>query len=722
MAKPTAEDQEFFASCLAGLEEELSEELKSIGIRRTRPLGGGVAFFGGAEDAMRACLWSRIASRVLAVEGRTDAANADELYEGVRALYWEDILPTKKTFAVRAHGANDNLRNTHFTEMRVKDAICDRLDNLRGVRPQVDTANPDLTIDVRIHDARATISIDLSGAPLNKRAYFGKNAGSEMPLLCSYAAGLLALAGWRELSTQGYRFIDGGRAGDAHAKENDRARGAKTRDLSVLEREARAVVGDEAPGAARSTWGFMSWGRFDRDAWDALLDEADERAEAAQARVRAADAAREKDAPALVAAVLIDPENEDAASAQRDAAFVRAAATAPERSVFACVGGEGAAARFNVPAARTVQLGRGRIRIAARVFYRAPEAPETVTVPDAFGGADHTVDVFDSASAQFASRLRKMYKERRKWAKRDGATCYRIYDADLPEYACAIDLYAGAGPDAGRTFVHVAEYAPPASIDEDKARRRMADVLALVPVVLGVPAENVFSKTRRRERGGGQYREARAKSFVATVEEDGSLFEVDLSGYLDTGLFLDHRDTRRMVGEMASGADFLNLFAYTGTASVHAAACGARTTCTVDLSATYLDWARRNMANNGFSGRAHRFERDDAMHWITEARRARRQFDLIFVDPPTFSNSKAMGRRTWDVQRDHVELLIGVSRLLSPEGQAVFSCNLRTFKPNLDELAKYGVEMEDITARTIPHDFERNPRIHKCYLVRHVKR
>ncbi len=710
-------DFEFFASCLAGLEDQLALELKGLGVKRTRPLGGGVAFYGPAKLALKVCLWSRLASRVLAIEGRFDAKDADELYEGVRALYWEDILPLKKTFAVRARGMNANLRNTHFTEMRVKDAVCDRLDNLRGVRPSVDTAHPDLVIDVRVHDERATVSVDLSGKPLNKRAYFGKRAGSEMPLLCSYAAALLSFAGWGDLAARGYRFVDAARADGgtgAAAGASPRKAASAKREMTILEREARAIALDEAPGAARSEWGFMSWGRFDEGEWNALLDEADDRAERAQAAYREAA----PDAPELLAAVIVDPENEDATSTALDSAFVRAAAKAPAGSVFALVGGEGAAERFGDDPEVFEKIGHGRIRIKARVFAGAPEAPETVTVPDAFGGAEHVVDVFDSASAQFASRLRKVYKERRKWAKRDGCTCYRVYDADLPEYSAAIDIYSGAGDFSGKTYVHVAEYAAPSSVDEGKARRRMADILTLTPVVLGVPPENVFSKTRRRERGGGQYRDAGSKPFVIDVEEDGSLFEVDLAGYMDTGLFLDHRDTRRMVGEMAEGKDFLNLFAYTGTASVHAAACGARTTCTVDLSATYLDWARRNMANNGFSGRAHRFERADVMRWITEARRERRQFDLVFVDPPTFSNSKAMGKRTWDVQRDHVELLIGVSRLLTRGGEAVFSCNLRTFKPNVEELAKYGVEIEDITARTIPHDFERNPRIHKCYLVR----
>ena len=527
-----------------------------------------------------------------------------------------------------------------------------------------------------------------------------------MPLLCSYAAALLAYAKWGERAGEGFRFVD--------ALAESRGEDEKSRGLSVLEREARAIVLDEAPGAARSRWGFSSWGRFDEETWNALLDEADERAERAQESLRPLDAS----APQLVAAVLIDPANDNAVSAAGDAAFVRAAADAPARSVFACIGGEGAAERFGAEPSLCEELGRGRVSIKVRLFDTPPAAPVTIVVPDMFGGAEHVVDVHDETSSQFASRLRKVYKERRKWARREGVSCYRVYDADLPGYAAAIDLYAGAGEDEGKTFVHVAEYAAPSSIDELKARHRMSDILAITPVVLGVPPERVFSKTRRRDRGGSQYRDAGERSFVATVEEDGSLFEVDLAGYVDTGIFLDHRDTRHMVGEMAAGGDFLNLFAYTGTATVHAAACGARTTCTVDMSATYLDWARRNMANNGFSGRAHRFERADVMQWITSARRDRRLFDLVFVDPPTFSNSKSMGRRTWDVQRDHVELLIGVSRLLREGGRAVFSCNLRTFKPDFESLDKYGVEIEDITAQTIPHDFERNPRIHKCFIVR----
>ena len=375
------------------------------------------------------------------------------------------------------------------------------------------------------------------------------------------------------------------------------------------------------------------------------------------------------------------------------------------------------------------------------MFDEPPRRPAVIAVANPAGGADIPVEVNDPAAVQFASRLRKVARERRKWAAREGVACYRLYDADVPEYACAIDLYEGAAEAEGELYAHVAEYAPPKSVDPEQVRARFEDVLALVPVVLGIPPEHVFSKSRLRAKGGGQYRDAGGRRFVTHTSEDGLICEIDLGGYLDTGIFLDHRVTREMVGKMAAGKRFLNLFAYTGVATLHAAAGGAKETTTVDLSQTYLDWAARNLASNGFAfevadkpnrrdrtdggssrgrrgGAANKLVRADVTRWIAEARRRRDCYDLIFVDPPTFSNSKAMGRRTWDVQRDHVELLISVSRLLADGGVAVFSCNLRTFKPAIEELGRCGVELEDITARTIPHDFERNPRIHKCYLVR----
>ena len=310
-----------------------------------------------------------------------------------------------------------------------------------------------------------------------------------------------------------------------------------------------------------------------------------------------------------------------------------------------------------------------------------------------------------------------MAKERRKWARKNDISCYRIYDADLPDFSVAIDRYDGVWKSEGESCLIVAEYQAPKSIDPEKAEARFRDAVAIASAVSGIPSGRVFAKTRRREKGGGQYVDQQKDGYLMYTQEAGNVLEVDMGSYLDTGIFLDHRVTREMVGGMAEGKRFLNLFSYTGTCTVHAAVGGAASTLTVDLSQTYLDWAKRNMALNGCEGPEHRFERADVLQWMVNAVKQGRQFDLIFVDPPTFSNSKAMGKNTWSVQRDHVRLLSHVVRLLAPGGVAVFSCNLRNFKPDFEALEAEGVKLTDITAKTIPHDFERNPKIHCCYMV-----
>lgn len=776
---------EFFASCLAGCEQLLAGELKSLGIDRVRPLGGGVAFFCAPVDAMRACLWSRIASRILLVLGRVNAGDADLLYAGVYDMPWADVLSDDATIAVRAHGTNEQLRNTRFTALKVKDAVVDRMRTARDVRPSVDTASPRSAIDVRVREGRATVSLDFSGEALNRRAYLAPDDKEDAVLACSIAAASLALAGWEEMAHDGATLID-----------------PACRD-GILLVEAALSACDCAPGLHRRRWGFMGWAHYDRAAWAALVKEAQSRFEAGLARMGGQDVASSpsddrpdpdrvrlvgastsspfiararnhvrhagvrsvvsvelgdadgmaelvrghkalRHAPLVLVAANFDARSRADSPAQvqaDEAAFASACALAGDRtggnadigadgkpntqaagkSRFLAIGAQDVASRFgDAPAAR-LKVGRGRVETSVELFDSAPTGAHAIEVPDSFGGASHEIEVFEDSSGQFAARLRKVFKERRKWAAREGVTCYRVYDSDLPDYAVAIDWYTGAGQARGNDYLHIAEYAPPSSIDADKARRRFKDVLAIAPVVCGIRPDHVFAKTRMREKGGGQYRNAGSRAYVTSVEENGHLFEVDLAGRLDTGLFLDHRLTRELVGSRAEGARFLNLFAYTGTASVYAAAGGASETTTVDLSQTYLDWARRNMEANGFSGDEHTFEKADVMRWITQARRSGMRFDLAFVDPPTFSNSKSMGKRTWDVQRDHVELLIGVSRLLAEDGQAIFSCNLRSFKPYIDELEKYGVQLEDVSLSTIPEDFSRTPKIHKCYIVRRAK-
>jgi 23S rRNA (guanine2445-N2)-methyltransferase / 23S rRNA (guanine2069-N7)-methyltransferase len=286
-----------------------------------------------------------------------------------------------------------------------------------------------------------------------------------------------------------------------------------------------------------------------------------------------------------------------------------------------------------------------------------------------------------------------------------------VYDADLPEYALAVDLYGG--------WAHVQEYAPPGTVDPVRARRRLKEAVAAMPAVLGIPRSQVVVKIRRPQRGPEQYQKLGDDGRLIEVAEADLRFLVNLTDYLDTGLFLDHRITRNLIREMASGRRFLNLFAYTGSASVFAAAGGATATTTVDLSPTYLDWARRNMALNGFSGPEHSYARADCLEWL--ARSASRvpagvsgDYGLIFLDAPTFSNSKSM-TDSLDLQRDHAALIQPAVRLLSPGGVVLFSTNSRRFK--LDPEVAEQFVVTDISAQTIPPDFARNPRIHRCFLI-----
>lgn len=740
---------EFVATCPKGFERLLADELSDLRVPQVRPLKGQVSFGGELADAYRACLWSRLASRVLAVLARVDARDSDALYEGARSVAWEEHLAPGATFAVDAHGTNAQLRNTQFVALRVKDAIVDRVFAATGARPVTDPARPALTIDARLTGDHATLSIDLAGEPLFRRGYDSRAAEGVAPLRPDYAAALLASGGWREAVRSGAPTLVALWAGQG----------------SVLVEAACAAL-DRAPGLLRGRWGFAGWAQHDDPTWQTLLDEADDRATAGERnacslvvcddRPSAASACRQALRAAGVAVeptFLSAPEAADAARAAtaalvtcdlswigetalaREAAALSAASAVAGLPVVALVCGTSldAALRVAPDAATEVIVGRDPATIRCYARRDDVEPPTCVDV------AGERVPVLVAGSEQFARRLAKVAKLRAKWARREDVTCYRVYDADLPDYAVAIELYEGSET-PGR-WLQISEYAPPRGVDLELAHRRLLDVLAIAPRVMGVAPRDVSVRVRTRSRGGSQYAdEARAPergrradrssrrsgrvelpAGAHLVDEGGLTFEVNFDARHDCGIFLDHRETRGRVREMMKltkgSKRFLNLFAYTGTATCYAADGGAKHTTTVDLSRPSLDWARRNMARNGFTGREHEFVQADVLAWVSEQRHTKNRWDLIFCDVPTFSNSARMRKASFDVQRDHAELIIGVSRLLVRGGSAIFSCNLRTFRPDVEKLERAGVRLTDITDETIPEDFARNRKVHHAYLV-----
>ncbi len=306
----------------------------------------------------------------------------------------------------------------------------------------------------------------------------------------------------------------------------------------------------------------------------------------------------------------------------------------------------------------------------------------------------------------FRHRLVRMARHWHKWARRQDISCYRLYDRDISNIPLAIDWYEGR--------LHVAEFAKTTGRPRPSQSRWIEFMIATAADALDVPMTSVFVKRRERMPGRQQYSRQDSVGQCFNVQESGLTFRVNLSDYLDTGLFLDHRQTRGMIREQSQGKRFLNLFGYTGAFSVYAAAGGAESTTTVDLSNTYLDWARENMRLNGLGGAVHEFVRDDATAYLHfRAKRHGEPFDLAVVDPPTFSRSK----RTpiaWDVQRDHLELLELLMRQMTHLGRVYFSTNLRGFRLH-DSVASLAT-VREITRQTVPPDFRNNPS-HRCWLL-----
>ncbi|MDZ4655368.1 MAG: bifunctional 23S rRNA (guanine(2069)-N(7))-methyltransferase RlmK/23S rRNA (guanine(2445)-N(2))-methyltransferase RlmL, partial [Coriobacteriia bacterium] len=487
-------------------------------------------------------------------------------------------------------------------------------------------------------------------------------------------------------------------------------------------------AGDIAPGLRRTRWGFSAWTGHEPEAWDALLDEAMERAERGIEKLPPIEGSDIDPGAIEIARGCIARAGlaEHVSVEVRDVREVTPTRSAPRgllvtnppygerltgdlESLYTALGERerrvfGGWRSAVLVSDKTLEARLG-MHVDARHELMNGRIPIELVVAEVPKRSEGAVVVEDEGAAMFANRLRKRLKHLGKWARREGVTCYRVYDADLPEYAVAIDLYEGR-------WVHVAEYAPPATVDADMARQRLAAVMRVTPEVLGVRPEDVFLKVRQRQRGTDQYERTGSRGPLHEVHEGPCTFLVNFTDYLDTGVFFDHRPMRKRIMAEAEGQRVLNLFAYTGTVSVAAAHGGAKQVMTVDLSKTYLEWARANMERNGFTGVRYEYEQADCLQWLRKKRE--RRFDLIFLDPPPFSNSKRMSD-AFDVQRDHVHLITRAAELLAPGGTLYFSANLRSF--TLDTAHLEELDITDISAETIPPDFERNPRIHRVFKI-----
>jgi len=717
----------FFATAARGMPSVLATELHRLGASRVVPTNTGVNFEGELETAYRACLWSRIASRILLPITTLKAANPEQLYEEVRAIRWEKHLHSSGTFAIDVKSADAAIGHSKYAALTVKDAIVDRFRKQFDERPSVDLDYPDIRIQLQLRRDRARISLDLSGSSLHRRGYRVESVIA--PLKENLGAAILLEAGWPGIARNGGALLD------------------PMCGSGTFLIEGAMIAADIAPGLYRDYFGFLGWRRHDDTLWQRLLLEAEERREkglgklppiigydneydslqATENNVYEAglqdyiqleqrDLEQELSEPPTDYGLVVTnpPYGERLGEVQAlQSLYARLGELMqqlPGWQLALFTGNPELATHTGLHGRRPITLFNGPIE--CRLFRYDSPATE-VSQRSRNNDLPPVVDTASEGARMFANRLRKNLRNLGKWARREGVDCYRVYDADLPEYALAIDLYHG-----DKLWAHVQEYQAPKSIDPDKAMQRLQEALTVLPEVLEIPREQVFFKVRRKQRGTAQYEKLADAKHFHEVREGNCRVLVNFTDYLDTGLFLDHRITRQMIEEEASGKRFLNLFAYTGVATVHAAAGGARETTTVDMSKTYLEWARRNMALNGFRAKAHQFIQADCTQWLElEAKRGKLRFDLIFLDPPTFSSSKRMEDK-FDVQSDHVALIRNAMALLDEGGLLLFSNNFRRFK--LDEAALAELDIEEISAKTLPKDFARNPYIHRCWRIRHA--
>ena len=705
----------YLAITSRGLENLLSDELQELGASNIHVVNAGVRFEADEKTLYTCCLWSRVASRFILVLSEFSVHDDMDLYLGASAIDWPSYFSEKKRIVVDFNGTNNEIRNSQYGALKVKDAIVDRFTKANLERPSIDKEQPDLRIHMRLLKEKGLLGIDMVGSGLHQRGY--RTEAGLAPLRETNAAALIAKSGWnKEIALL------------------DPMCGSGT-----LLIEAAMIAAKIAPGLKRKRWGFQSLRSFNTEQWLEVHSEVTFKSKKGPSQCETRFFGYDIDRSILQIAVanaqragvgsLIQFELGDAAKLEKPDGFdnghiicnppygERLGTTPGLIALYTQFGAQlkthfkGAVASIysgsdellsclRMRADKNYKLRNGTIECVMKTY---PITARGEVTPS----QDAVQAPLPDVAPEFANRLQKNIKKVEKWAKKEGIECYRLYDADLPDYNVAIDRY--------KEFVVIQEYAPPKSVPEEKARRRLLDLVRATIPVVGVSANHVILKTREKQKGTRQYQKLNETKRFLKIKEYGATLEVNLEDYLDTGLFLDHRLTRKMLGEMAKGKDFLNLFAYTGTATVHAAMGGAKSTTTIDMSKTYLEWAERNMKLNSKIGLEHKYIHSDCLKWLAHSND---QFDLIFIDPPTFSNSKRM-TESFDVQRDHVKLFTDLKRLLRHSGTLVFSNNKRNFKMDFDALSDLGLSAQNITARSMPLDFERNKHIHNCWIVSH---
>lgn len=699
---------EFLATCPQGFESTLCTQLLALGAAEVEEKAGGAGFKAEFATAQTICLHATLASRIMLRLVTFKCEDDSDLYMGSYGVNWERYFTADKTIAVSFFGTSETLRNTQYSALKIKDGLCDRFFSREKRRPDVQKDDPMVHVTGRLHRGEATLYLDLCGASLQQR-HIQKKIG-EAPLNENLAAYLLLRAGY-----SGGNFIDpmcgsGTLLIEAAALATGRAAALSRRhfafeNLTLYEKEAFARAKEEAAkrfeeGKQRFLQsGFRIVG-FDKD--PKMVKTALENIESAglSSVVQVYEGAVEDFANPLYGeplTVITNPPYGERLGSAADLLSLyetlgrKLKEQCPKTTAGVISSDPALLSAVRLSAFKTYKVHNGPLKCEFRL-YKIEE-----------GG---TLKEEDEA-LDFQNRLKKNLKNLKSLAAREGWEAYRLYDGDLPEYRAAIDRYAD--------YYVLQEYRAPASVDPKTARRRLMLMIEGTMKVTGCDSSHLIVKTRQIQQGLRQYQKNENGGIRLTVAEGKARFEVNLDEYLDTGLFLDSRPVRQRLSALCQGKSLLNLFCYTGSATVQAALGGAVRSLSVDMSRTYLQWCLQNFKLNGLDLKRHEILQADCLSYIS--RTDAQKWDVIYIDPPSFSNSKRM-EHSFDVMRDQTALLSNLTGHLNDGGTILFCTNLRSFKLDEESLKPYGLTAEDISAATIPQDFKRNQKIHHCYLLR----
>lgn len=693
-----------FASTNFGCEKLLEKELLSLGGENLKIIKGGIYYEGEDSILYNTLMWSRISSRIFLCISKFVIKNSDDLYKNTYNINWTKILFLEKTFLVKFKGTNNIIQNSLFGSLKIKNAIVDKFYQKYSARPNVNLLTPDVRITAYLFHNSVHIMLDLSGESLNKRGY--RKFFDIAPIKENLSSAIILSSGWKKNTP----LID------------------PMCGSGTLLIEAAMISSDRAPGLTRKKWGFQSWKRHNENIWNKILKKAKERFEIGiktcvknyfigydfnpnvikKAKKNAINANLEN----IVNFVQCDLNSLKNPYQSKEIGILISNLSYRERyktenNLIALYIELGIVLKKHFKNWKLSVFSSSRFLLT---FLQIESYEELFFKNGLLDCLLKNCEIFpnelNDKSEEYQNRLRKNFKQLKKWKDLKEIECFRVYDSDLPNYKIIVDVY--------KKWLVIQEYQAPKSINYKEAHIRLCSAIYHSKEILSIPTNNIVIKFRKKQKNKAQYQKLFNRNSFFIIKEYHVKLIVNLIDYLDTGLFSEHRLVRKLLGKMSIGKDFLNLFSYTGAATVYAGLGKAKSTTTIDISNTYIRWSMRNMSINNLINSKNIFIQEDCLKWIVLTNK---KFDLIFINPPTFSNSKKM-KKTFELKRDYIKLMINLKRILRKNGDIIFSSSTHNFEINFDDIKKINLYARKITHLAQTKDFLKKN--YHSWLIKHI--